>query len=168
MKKQVRAGYRFFRKVVSEWLPIREKPLVIQMPITSRCNSRCVTCNVWKHHEKIDIDDTALKECLKDPFFSEVKSISHNGSEFSLVPRFKEILDALDSLPKLKDVYLITNGLAGQRIKDLVDPAAFACLEFMRTNKEERKKDTIAVNFRDVLADSSRYPVRKDIEEKLT
>ncbi len=118
MKKQVRAGYRFFRKVVSEWLPIREKPLVIQMPITSRCNSRCVTCNVWKHHEKIDIDDTALKECLKDPFFSEVKSISLNGGEFSLVPRFKEILDALDSLPKLKDVYLITNGLAGQRIKD--------------------------------------------------
>ena len=108
---------------MSEWLPIREKPLVIQMPITSRCNSRCVTCNVWKHHERIDIDDTALKECLKDPFFSEVKSVGLNGGEFSLVPRFKEILDALDSLPKLKYVYLISNGLAGQRIKEYTEYA---------------------------------------------
>ena len=97
--------------------------MVIQMPITSRCNSRCVTCNVWKHHERIDIDDTALKECLKDPFFSEVKSVGLNGGEFSLVPRFKEILDALDSLPKLKYVYLISNGLAGQRIKEYTEYA---------------------------------------------
>lgn len=118
MRKQVRIICRFLRQAMSEWLPIREKPLVIQMPITSRCNSRCVTCNVWKHHERIDIDDTALKECLKDPFFSEVKSVGLNGGEFSLVPRFKEILDALDSLPKLKYVYLISNGLAGQRIKE--------------------------------------------------
>ena len=103
MRKQIRIIIRFIKQAVNEWFPSRQKPVVIQMPITSRCNSRCATCNVWKHHQKIDIDDEYLKECLKDPFFSEVKSVGINGGEFSLVPRFKEIIDALTSLP-MKDL----------------------------------------------------------------
>ncbi len=118
MRKQIRVVYRFLSRIVNEWVSVRRKPVVIQMPITSRCNSRCVTCNVWKHRERVDIDDTALKECLKDPFFSEVKAVGLNGGEFSLVPRFKEIIDALTSLPKLENIYLISNGIAGPRIKE--------------------------------------------------
>ncbi len=81
----------------------------------------------------------------------------------------KDTIECADRILKAVDYSAMRDSNAPfATIKDLVDPAAFACLEFMRTNKEERKKDTIAVNFRDVLADSSRYPVRKDIEEKLT
>jgi len=52
-------------------------------------------------------------------------------------------------------------------IKDVVDPAAFACLEFLRAQKEEQIKDFVTVNCRDVLADVSRYPVGGNLEEKL-
>lgn len=125
MRKQIRILKRFFKLAIDVWLPVRKKPFVIQMPITSRCNSRCVTCNVWRHRERIDIDDVALKKALEDPFFSEVKAVGLNGGEFSLVPHFKEILDALTSLPRLKNVYFISNGIAGQRI-----------IEYMRFAKE--------------------------------
>ena len=64
MRKQIRLLMRFFKLAIAEWFPFRKKPFVIQMPITSRCNSRCVTCNVWRHRERIDIDDNALKKAL--------------------------------------------------------------------------------------------------------
>ena len=51
---------------------IRRKPKVIQMPITSRCNSRCVTCNIWKEHTKTDINPEQLKKVLSSSFFSDV------------------------------------------------------------------------------------------------
>lgn len=118
MSNNLRHIKRFCQDVFRDLIPHREKPIVIQMPITSRCNSRCVTCNVWKQQIKTDIDASLLKKRLKDPFFSEVKSVGLNGGEFSLVYGFKEILDALTSLPKLEDIYLISNGLAIQRIKE--------------------------------------------------
>ena len=43
----------------------------------------------------------SLKEALKDPFFSEVQSVGINGGEFSLVPNFTAVLEALTSLPRL-------------------------------------------------------------------
>ena len=123
MRKQIRVIKHFFKLAFDELLPTRKKPIVLQMPITSRCNSRCVTCNVWRHHERADIDDVVLKKALEDPFFSQVQSVGLNGGEFSLVPRFKEVLDALTSLPRLKNVYFISNGIACQRIKEYMQYA---------------------------------------------
>ncbi len=97
------------------------------MPITSRCNSCCVTCNVWKHHERKDIDAAVLKDALKDPFFSEVQSVGINGGEFSLVPNFMVVLDALTSLPHLESIYLITNGIATEKIKEHTMSAKSFC-----------------------------------------
>ena len=105
MKKKLRIIKRFCLRLRDEWFPKREKPHVLQMPITSRCNSCCVTCNVWKHHERTDIDAAVLKDALKDPFFSEVQSVGINGGEFSLVPNFMAILEALTSLPSLVSIY---------------------------------------------------------------
>ncbi len=115
--------------MLGEWFPKREKPHVLQMPITSRCNSCCVTCNVWKHHEKTDIDATILKEALKDPFFSELKTVGINGGEFSLAPNFMAVLEALSSLPLLENIYLITNGIATEKIKEHTKSAKSFCSE---------------------------------------
>ena len=97
-----------------------QKPLVLQMPITSRCNSRCKTCNVWKHKSCVDMEPEALREALKDNFFSEVISVGLNGGEFTLVPNFPSVLEAVLSLPSIRNVNLITNGLLPERL--------FACL----------------------------------------
>ena len=55
-------------------LKIRTKPKTLQLPITSRCNSRCKTCNVWKTKERIDIDPEQLKRALEDSYFSNITS----------------------------------------------------------------------------------------------
>lgn len=127
MKKRFLIIKRFCHRLIGEWFPKREKPHVLQMPITSRCNSCCVTCNVWKLHERTDIDATVLKEALKDPFFSEVQTVGINGGEFSLVPNFMAVLEALTSLPRLEGIYLITNGIATEKIKEHTTSAKSFC-----------------------------------------
>ena len=127
MKKKLRIIKRFCQRLYSEWFPKRGKPRVLQMPITSRCNSCCVTCNVWKYHEKKDIDATLLKEALKDPFFSELQTVGINGGEFSLVPNFMAVLEAITSLPHLDSIYLITNGIATEKIKEHTMAAKSFC-----------------------------------------
>lgn len=127
MKKELKIVRHFCRRLNNEWFPRREKPQVIQMPITSRCNSCCVTCNVWKHQEKVDIDANILKKALKDPFFSEVQTVGLNGGEFSLIPNFMDVLEALTSLPHLTSIYLITNGIATEKIKKHTQEAKTFC-----------------------------------------
>ncbi len=127
MKKKIRVIKRFCQRLFGEWFPKREKPHVLQMPITSRCNSCCVTCNVWKHHERKDINATLLKEALKDPFFSELQTVGINGGEFSLVPNFMAVLEAITSLPHLDSIYLITNGIATEKIKEHTMAAKSFC-----------------------------------------
>lgn len=94
----------------------RVKPSTIQMPITSRCNSRCKTCNVWKYKDNKDIDPIALEKALNDPFFSEVTVVGLNGGEFTLVPNFIEILKAVLTLPKIRYIALISNGLLPSKL----------------------------------------------------
>lgn len=106
---------------------MRQVPLVLQMPITSRCNSRCKTCNVWKYHENIDMDPVALEKALNDAFFSEVRSVGLNGGEFTLVPNFPDILDSVLILPKIRDIYCISNGLFPKRLFEYLEQSKEKC-----------------------------------------
>lgn len=108
-------------------LRVRRKPNILQMPITSRCNSRCVTCNVWKEHGKIDMNPQKLREVLSSPYFSEVKLVGLNGGELTLVPNFFEILDAVLSLPKIKNIHLISNGLLPEKLLGLLEKTKEIC-----------------------------------------
>ena len=105
----------------------RKKPQVLQLPITSRCNSRCVTCGVYFQHEKIDIDAEQLKQALSDPFFSEVKTVGINGGEFTLVKSFFDIIDAVLTLPNISSLYLISNGLLPERLLEILKKTKQIC-----------------------------------------
>ena len=102
---------------------------MLQMPITSRCNSRCKTCNVWKYSEIHDIDPAKLAEVLKDPYFSNVNTVGLNGGEFTLVPNFIDILKAVLTLPSISYVALITNGLFPKRLFEYLQTAKKLCDE---------------------------------------
>ena len=106
---------------------VRKKPRVIQMPITSRCNSRCKTCNVWKYHDNIDMDPTALEQALKDDFFSDVVSVGLNGGEFTLIPNFTDIVRAVLTLPSIRNIHLISNGLFPKRLFEYLTEAKRLC-----------------------------------------
>ena len=91
-------------------------PTVLQLPVTSRCNSRCVTCNVWKQLGQADLPAEGLRKVLGDPFFRNVSSVGINGGEPFLHPDLIGVMDAVLTLPRIRTIYLISNGLLAQRI----------------------------------------------------
>lgn len=101
-------------------LHVRRKPQVIQMPITGRCNSMCVTCNVWKVKNNKDIDSIQLKKVLAQPFYSEVRTIGINGGELTLIKDIDPIIDAILSAKKLNYIHVISNGLLPERLFSLL------------------------------------------------
>lgn len=105
----------------------RRKPSVIQLPITSRCNSRCQTCNIWKHRNWHDIDPCNLKKVLNSSYFSEVTSVGVNGGEPSLHPSFLEVIKSLTILPKLKNIYVISNCIGSTKLLSLLEDAHKIC-----------------------------------------
>lgn len=92
-------------------LHIRRLPRVIQLPITGKCNSRCVTCNVWKHKAGIDMSAEKLRKVLQDPFFSKVHGVGINGGELTLHNDVEGIFRAVLTLPHITDISVISNGL---------------------------------------------------------
>lgn len=50
---------------------------------------------------------------------------------------------------------------------NLIDPAAFACLEFRQSHPEKRTGDFYAINIRDIKAAGGHYPINNDLEKYL-
>ncbi|MBD5267192.1 MAG: radical SAM protein [Bacteroides sp.] len=108
-------GRLFFDQIINT-LRIRRKPRVIQMPITGRCNSRCVTCNVWKVKNNQDINPEELTRILAQPFFSKVSTIGINGGELTMIKDIEPIFDAVLSVKSLKNIHVISNGLIPEKL----------------------------------------------------
>lgn len=124
-----RTFYSIFIASVLDGLHIRRKPKVIQMPITSRCNSMCKTCNIWGLKGKVDMDPIRLKAVLSDNYFSEVRDVGINGGEITLVENWKEILEAVLSLRKIRGVHIISNGLKKDKLLEILSEAKKLCSE---------------------------------------
>lgn len=106
----------------------RIKPRVIQMPITSRCNSRCITCNIWKdQNNPIELDPVVLKEALQDPFFSKVRFVGLNGGEPTTYKKIDELMDAILVLKKLNRVHVISNGIIAHRLMGMMETIKAKC-----------------------------------------
>ncbi|MBP3769955.1 MAG: radical SAM protein [Lachnospira sp.] len=108
--------YKLRGYFLTEILKKRIKPETIQMPITGKCNSRCITCNIWKQHTRNDMDVSFLQNVVKDPYLSNVKNVGVNGGEPFLHKDFTEFISTIIKLPKLENIYLISNGLLTDRI----------------------------------------------------
>lgn len=117
-----------FRYVISNILCIRIKPRELQLPVTGRCNSRCVTCNVWKHKDGADINAAELKKVLQDRFFNRVTVVGINGGEPSLLREPEALLESLFVLKRLKHLYFISNGLLTDRLLMMMENVKRLCL----------------------------------------
>jgi MoaA/NifB/PqqE/SkfB family radical SAM enzyme len=106
----------------------RIKPRVLQMPITNRCGSRCITCEIWKNNKvHTDIDPVELKKILQDPYFSKVYAVGVNGGEPSLYPAIDDFLESLFVLKKLKRIYVISNGLVSTKLLEMMKVIKAKC-----------------------------------------
>lgn len=125
----IKSAYSPVRHAITNLLCNRQKPRVIQMPITGRCNSCCVTCNVWKHKgsEVVDISPEKLIEILKNDFFSEVTTVGLNGGEFTLDKSTLDVIDVVLTLPKINAIYMISNGLYTSKLLEYMEQAHDKC-----------------------------------------
>src|SRR5687767_13914860 len=60
-------------------------PKVVQLPVTYRCNSKCVMCNIWQMDYSNEMTTEEFSRFLKDDIFSRVEAVGINGGEPSLV-----------------------------------------------------------------------------------
>ena len=88
------------------------KPSVIQFPINNICNSKCQMCNIWQQRKEHEITPLEIYKALSNDLFSDVSAIGLNGGEPTLRDDLSEVAKAcIESLPNLRSIALITNGL---------------------------------------------------------
>lgn len=85
-------------------------PKVIQLPITYKCNSRCVMCNIWKMDYSNEASVQEFADNMRDRLFKEVVSVGINGGEPSLIRSLPEYADEILKLPSIKSLNIISHG----------------------------------------------------------
>ncbi len=88
----------------------KKYPLVIQLPITYKCNSKCTMCNIWKMDSENEMNLETFQKAIKSKLFKKVIAVGINGGEPSLLKQLPEYVDALLTLPEIKSISLITHG----------------------------------------------------------
>ena len=93
-------------------------PRVLQFPITNKCNSRCVMCNVtsWQLKEEIDIEK--FKKIWNDPLFKHIEAVGINGGEPFLCKNLIEIIEIIAQANHVKSINIISNGFLTNVITD--------------------------------------------------
>lgn len=87
-------------------------PTVLQFPVTNRCNSKCIMCNIWQDKSLNELNPEQFREILKDKLFRKIRSVGLNGGEPTLrsdLPQITQVL--VETLPELKSVNIITNAV---------------------------------------------------------
>lgn len=85
-------------------------PKVFQLPITYKCNSRCVMCNIWKMDYSNEAGVSEFSEFMRDPLFKEVTAVGINGGEPSLIRSLPEYAHEILKLPSIKSLNIISHG----------------------------------------------------------
>lgn len=87
-------------------------PSELQINITYRCDSRCRMCNIWKMRPQRELSYTDWKKIMRDPIFLNINRLTIAGGEPTLNPELENLTKLfIDSMPKLKFLSLVTNGL---------------------------------------------------------
>jgi len=88
----------------------KKYPKIVQLPITYRCNSKCVMCNIWQMDYSNEMTVEELSRFLKDPIFSKVETVGINGGEPSLIKELPAFAEEIMKLPKIKNLNIISHG----------------------------------------------------------
>lgn len=98
---------RFSRRPANDF----KKPQVLQLPITYKCNCDCVMCGMREMQQKDNFTHEDLAKILEDELYNEVTDVGVNGGEPFIVKDIEIYVDVLlQKLPKIKAIYIISNG----------------------------------------------------------
>jgi MoaA/NifB/PqqE/SkfB family radical SAM enzyme len=107
----------------------KKYPKVIQLPITYRCNSRCLMCNVWKMDTTDEAEILEFSEFMKDELFKKVQSVGINGGEPTLIGNIDEYAKVILTLPVIKSLNIISHGFNTSRALKAFEKIYSACRE---------------------------------------
>ncbi|MFC1942566.1 radical SAM/SPASM domain-containing protein [Chloroflexota bacterium] len=104
-----------------------EKPTVVSLALTNRCNSHCIMCNIWKRAgeqpdiKSLEIPPNEIIDILSRPMFSELVELDLTGGETHLRDDLVDIALGAGGLknsylPKLRSIIIASNGLLPTRI----------------------------------------------------
>lgn len=96
----------------------KKYPKVIQLPLTYKCNARCVMCNIWNMDNANEMNLEEFTRFLNDPIFKEVESVGINGGEPTVIRDLPQIAAEILKLPKLKSLNIISNGINSKKVTD--------------------------------------------------
>lgn len=106
---------------------LHKYPKIIQLPITYKCNSRCVMCDIWNMDFSNEMDIKEFTHFISDPIFKEVKAVGINGGEPSLLKNLSEFIDVILQLPKITSINIISHGFNSKRLLDSVSKIYKKC-----------------------------------------
>ncbi len=104
----------FVSKLVGE----RFFPLQVIFSVTSRCNSKCKTCGIWKEQVKKDLSPRVVEVALKDLDYSLLWVVL-SGGEPSLHPCLDKIIRIILSA-NVSSISLVTNGFLPRYWSELI------------------------------------------------
>jgi polysaccharide pyruvyl transferase WcaK-like protein/MoaA/NifB/PqqE/SkfB family radical SAM enzyme len=108
--------------------PQQRLPTVIQFPINDICNSKCQMCHIWERKRDHDVTAAELAKILSNDLFREVREIGINGGEPTLRKDLSELVRAaIEKLPKLRGVSLITNAIQESQVLRAADDLGRVC-----------------------------------------
>ncbi|MEJ1237888.1 polysaccharide pyruvyl transferase family protein [Chryseolinea sp. T2] len=109
---------------------IQDKPSVINLNANDICNSKCVMCNIWQQKQDYEITPKDLYNILSNDLFSEVRAIGITGGEPTLRADIHELYAAaIDALPKLEGLSIITNAIKSDDVIERIDRIHRLCLD---------------------------------------
>lgn len=114
LSKKVKDCVSKFRDTVEQQFVSRSQqviPKLFLFPITNRCNSRCVMCNIWQQKEVKELSLNQIRDILDDPIFKTIEHVVLSGGE----PTLREDIGSIARLfvekcPCLRDISVATNG----------------------------------------------------------
>ncbi len=93
--------------------PLKHDVKLLVLVTTSRCNSRCRMCEIWKDDAAIDMSLDKISEIINSPYIrNSLEEIIVGGGEPTLVKHFPEIFSvAFREVKHLKHISFATNSI---------------------------------------------------------
>ena len=88
-----------------------KRPRVLQFPVTNKCNLNCKMCGLKNEQKTVELSPQQFAKIFQNTIFKNIRSVGINGGEPFLQKNLFGYIDTtINSFPKLKNIYLISNG----------------------------------------------------------
>lgn len=130
-KLKIKYYIKKIKQLIREILRFKNsnRPKVLQFPITYKCNFDCVMCGMQKMSSKKDLDISDLADLLSNKLFANIESVGINGGEPFIVPNIDQYVRVIiNKLPKIKNIFIISNGYLTNRILNKLEIIKKECM----------------------------------------